>query len=163
CVHGGRRAPPAASVSAGAGGAARPVRAARRALLLPAAVVRRLDGHLDVVRVALLQAGGGDLHQPALLPQLVAGPHLAVPHRLAQPADQLVGDGLQRTAVGDLALDTLRDELLLGGDLGLGVAVLGERAAAHRAERAHAAVALVLLAVDEDQLAGALLDAGQQA
>jgi hypothetical protein len=33
---------------------------------------------------------------------------------------------------------------------------------AHRAERAHAAIGLELLAVDEDQLAGALLAPGQQ-
>ena len=50
-------------------------------------------------------------------------------------------------------------------DVGLEVAVLGVRllaARGHRAERAHAAVGLELLAVDEDQLARALLAAGQQ-
>ena len=44
----------------------------------------------------------------------------------------------------------------------LGVATCAAAAALHRAERAHAAVALELLAVDEDQLARRLGGAGQQ-
>ena len=60
-----------------------------------------------------------------------------------------------------------RHQLVLGEHVVLEVAVLGVRlglpARLHGAERAHAAVGLVLLAVDEDQLAGALLAAGQQA
>src|SRR6185437_7794724 len=68
-------------------------------------------------------------------------------------------------SVGDLALDALGDDLVVAGDLGLEVAVLGVgllAAARHRAEGAHATVGLVLLAVDEDQVAGRLLAAGQQ-
>ena len=88
-----------------------------------------------------------------------------VEHRLVEPADQLVGDGGERTAVGDLALDALGDDLVVAGDLGLEVAVLRVRllaAARHGAERAHAAVGLELLAVDEDRLAGRLLAAREQ-
>ena len=55
-----------------------------------AAVVGRLDGHLDVVRVALLEPGRGDPHElPALL-QLGDGARADVEHRLLQAADQLV-------------------------------------------------------------------------
>ena len=88
-----------------------------------------------------------------------------VEHRLAQPADELVGDGGQRAAVGDPALDALGDDLVVGVHLGLEVAVLGVgllAARGHRAERAHAAVGLVLLAVDEDQVARALVAAREQ-
>src|SRR5690606_923936 len=136
----------------------------RRPLL--AAVVRCLDRHLDVVRVALLEARGGEPDEAAVVLQLRHGAAADVEHRLAQTADQLVDDGGERAPVGDLALDALGDELLVGGDALLEVAVLGERLAVaarlHGAERAHAAVRLELLAVDEHQLTGGLLAAGEQ-
>src|SRR5262249_54154464 len=93
------------------------------------------------------------------------GARADVEHRLVEAADQLVGDGGERAAVGDLALDALGDDLVVAGDLGLEVAVLGIgllAARRHRAERAHAAVGLELLAVDEDQVAGRLLAAGEE-
>ena len=63
-------------------------------------VVRGLDGHLDVVRVALLEAGGGDAHElPALL-ELRDRVGADVEHRLVQAADQLARDGVQGAAVG---------------------------------------------------------------
>src|SRR5699024_16886 len=49
---------------------------------LPGVVVGRLDGHLDVVRVTLTQAGRGDTHQLTTLPQLCHGPGACVPHGL---------------------------------------------------------------------------------
>src|ERR1035438_2827733 len=70
----------------------------------PATVVRRLDGHLDVVRVALGQSGRGDLDKPRVL-QIGDGPGAAVAHGRAQPADQLAGHGGQRAAVRYLPLD----------------------------------------------------------
>ena len=116
--------------------------------------------------MALGQAGRGDLDEPGIL-QVGDGPGAAVAHGRAQPADQLAGHGGQRAAVGHLALDALRHQLVLAQHVVLEVAVLGVGAAAlpvpHRAERAHAPVQLVLLAVDEDHLARALLAAGQQA
>src|SRR4051812_26474563 len=131
-----------------------------------AGVVRRLDRHLDVVRVRLLQPGGGDAHERALVLELLHRPRTAVPHRLAQTADQLVGDGGQRSAVRHLTLDALGDQLLVAADVALEVAVLGVRlaqaAGLHRAERAHPAVRLELLAVDEHQVARRLIAPGEQ-
>src|SRR5947207_12471021 len=70
---------------------------------LPRVVVRRFDRHLDVVRVALGQAGGRDLDQLPALVQLVEGGRADEPHAGAQSADELVRHGRQRAAVGSLA------------------------------------------------------------
>src|SRR5699024_3193343 len=121
---------------------------------LPGVVVGRLDGHLDVVRVTLTQAGRGDTHQLTTLPQLCHGPGAGVPHGLVKPSDKLVGHCRERSTERYLTLDALGNELVLGSDLGLGVTVLGEGAATHRTERTHTTVGLELLAVDEDQFAG---------
>src|SRR6478672_3420068 len=86
-----------------------------------AGVVRGLDGHLHAVRVALLERGGGDPHEAALLLQLGDGARADVEHRLVEAADELVGDRGERAAVGDLALDALGDDLVVAGDLGLEV------------------------------------------
>src|SRR5690606_34315337 len=48
-------------------------------------------------------------------------------------------------------------------DVALEVAVLGERAAAHGAERSHAAVFFESLALENDDLARALVGAGEEA
>ena len=58
-----------------------------------AAVVGRLNDHLDVVRVRLFQAGGRDAHKLALLLQLGDGARTGVKHRLAKTTEQLVDDG----------------------------------------------------------------------
>src|SRR3712207_2533292 len=131
----------------------------------PTAVVRGFDGHLDVVRVALHQAGRGDPGQLTTLLQVGDGLRARIAHGRAQPADELVRDAGQRTAVGHLALDALGDELRSEEHAVGEVAVAAEGLVAallHRAQRPHAAVGLVLLAVDEDQLARRLLDAGEQ-
>src|SRR4029077_18232990 len=79
--------------------------------------------------------------------------------RLPQTADELVDDRLHRALVGHATLDPLGDELLDVLDVALEVAVLRERAGLHRAERAHAAVLLEPLALDEDDVAGRLVGA----
>ena len=71
-------------------------------------VVRCFDGHLDVVRVGLLEPGRGDPHEPARCLQLRDGAGADVEHRLVQTADELVGDGRQRPPERDLPLDALR-------------------------------------------------------
>src|SRR5699024_9670797 len=129
---------------------------------LPAVAVGRLDGHLDVVRVTLTQAGRGDTHQLTTLPQRCHGPGACVPHGLVKPSDKLVGHCRERSTERYLTLDALGNELVLGSDLGLGVTVLGEGAATHRTERTHTTVGLELLAVDEDQFAGAFLHSGEK-
>src|SRR5699024_1341250 len=128
-------------------------------------VVRGLDGHLDIVRVAFLQPGRGEADELALGLEIIDGARADVEHRLPQTAGELVGDLLEVSAVGDAAFDALGDEVGVGGDVGLEVAVLRvgpALARCHRAQRAHAAVGLVLLAVDEDELSGRLIAAGQK-
>src|SRR5829696_5045219 len=84
---------------------------------LSAVVVRRLDRHLDVVRVALLEPGRRDLHEPPALVQLGDGARAGVPHGGAQPADELVRDRRQRPPERHLTLDALGHELVVGQDV----------------------------------------------
>src|SRR3954453_9474617 len=106
-----------------------------------AAIVRRLFRDRDVVRVRLAQPGAGDADERGVL-QVGDRRGAAVAHRLPQTADQLVDDRRERPLVGDPALDAFRHELLDVLDVPLEVAVLRERAGAHRAEGAHPAVLL---------------------
>src|SRR5258708_559271 len=121
---------------------------------------------MDVVRIALGQARAGDLGEPCLL-QLRDGPRAADPHGRPQTPGQLVGHRAQRSAVGHPALDALRHQLVLAEHVVLEVPVLRERpaalAVAHCPDRAHPPAQLVLFALDDDHLAGALLAPGQQA
>src|SRR5690606_15875851 len=87
----------------------------------------------------------------------------AVAHGRSQAADELVDDVGERALVDDPALDALGDQLVLGGDVALEVAVLRVRAGLHGAHRAHAPVLLEPLALVEDHVAGRLVDAGEQA
>src|SRR5690606_31936948 len=116
----------------------------RRVALRPAPastdlVVRRLLGDGDVVHVALALAGAGDHHELRLLAHLLDGRAAHVAHGGAQAAGELVDDAAQRAAVRHAALDAFRHQLVGVGGV-LEVAVLG--ALLHRAQRAHAAVAL---------------------
>ena len=93
-------------------------------------------------------------------------PAPGVAHRRAQSAHQLVDHVHERALVRHAALDAFGHELLRGGDriLGLEILEVAVRAALlHRAERAHAAVALVRAALVELDLAGRLVGAGEQA
>src|SRR5689334_43793 len=65
-------------------------------------VVGRLDGHLDVVRVALLEPGRRDPDEPTALLQVGDRTRPDVEHRLTQTTDQLVGHRRQRAAEGHL-------------------------------------------------------------
>src|SRR4051794_13145959 len=76
-----------------------------------AGVVRRLDRHLHVVGVALLERGRGDPDELTPGLQLRDRARADVEHGLVQAADELVRDRRERTAVGDLALDALRHDL----------------------------------------------------
>src|SRR4051794_39920304 len=126
-----------------------------------AAIVRRFLRDRHVVRVRLAQPGAGDADELRVL-HLCGRGGAAVPHRLPEPADQLIDDRRERALVGDAALDPLGDELLDVLDVALEVAVLRERPGAHGAEGAHAAVLLEALALDEDDLAGRLVGAGEE-
>ena len=113
----------------------------------------------------LAQARAGDAHEATVGLDLGDRGGTQVEHGLVQAADELIDHRGEGAGVGHLALDALGDDLVVGGDVGLEIAVLGvglAPARAHRAERAHAAVALELLAVGEHDLTGGLLAAGQQ-
>ena len=106
---------------------------ARRLRTRPAArrsaglVVRRLDGHLDVVRVALLEPGRRDPDELAALP---AAPGWCARRRRTSTAAGRRPAGARRRRAGrgrHLALDALGDQLVVGGHVGLEVAVLGVR------------------------------------
>src|SRR6476469_5363563 len=130
-------------------------------------IIGRFDGHLDVVRVGLPQTCGGDPNERAALLQFRDRRGSGVEHGLSQTTDQLVRHRCQGPAIGNMAFDALGDQHRVGGDIGLEVAILGIRRTAattggHCAERSHAAIGLELLAIDEDQLAGALVAAGKQ-
>src|SRR5437763_17020461 len=76
-----------------------------------AAIVRRLFGDRHVVRMRLAQARRRDAHEPRAL-HLLNRRRTAIPHRLAEAADELVDDRPERPLVGNAALDPLRDELV---------------------------------------------------
>src|SRR2546430_2895330 len=126
-----------------------------------AAIVRRLFRDRHVVRMRFAQARRSDAHEARAL-HLLERRGAAVPHRLPQSSDQLVQDGRERPLVEDATFDALRDELLDVLDVALEVAVLRERPRLHGADRAHAAVLLVPLALMDDHLSGRLVSAGQE-
>src|SRR5207244_3349554 len=111
-----------------------------------ATIVRRLFRDRHVVRMRLTEPGARDANEAGAL-HLVDRPRAAVPHRLSQATDQLVQNGRNRAFVGHTPLDAFRHELLDVLDVALEVPVLRERARSHRADRAHAAVLLVALAL----------------
>src|ERR1700687_2066787 len=126
-----------------------------------AAIVRRFLRDRHVMRVRLAQPRRRDPDEARVL-HLSDRRGAAVAHRLPEPADELVDDVLERPLVRGAPLDPLRDQLLDVLHVALEVAVLREATRLHRAERAHAAVLLEPLTLDEDHVARRLLDAGEQ-
>ena len=102
-------------------------------------------------------------HEAGITLQLCDVVAAAVAHRGAEATGQLVQDLSGRAFVGDPTLDPFGHDLVGRLHLALEVAVLGERPVVHGAERAHAPVGLVPLALGQDDLAGGLVDTGEQA
>src|SRR2546428_4783572 len=128
------------------------------ALLGP--VVWCFFGDRDVVHVALAEAGGLDATALRSALELRDRAAAAVAHPRAQTADELMDHGSNAAFVGDAPLDSFRHELLGRGDaveieVILEIAVTA--AAAHRADRSHAAVVLIAPPLIEDDLTRALV------
>src|SRR5690606_20593250 len=123
-------------------------------------VVRRLLGDGHVVHVALALAGARDDHELRLAAHLLDGGAADVAHGRAQATGKLVDDAADRAAVRHAPLDAFRHQLVGVGRI-LEVAVLGTLL--HRAQRTHAAVALVAAALEQLDLARGFLGAGEQA
>src|SRR5690606_38900863 len=118
--------------------------------------------------LAFAHAGAGDAYELRLALELLDGRAPAVAHAGAQAAHQLVDHRRDRALVGDAALDALGHQLVgafarrrIQLELVLEVPVAA--AAAHRANRAHAAILLERPALVEDDLARALVGAGKEA
>ena len=116
---------------------------------LSTTVVRRVLRDRDVVRMALAQAGAGDADEARLLHRLDRR-RAAVAHRLPQAADELVDDRRERPLVRRRGprcppARACRRPRRRPGSSGPSRTT----ARLHRAERAHPAVLLEALALDE--------------
>src|SRR4029453_7438879 len=125
----------------------------------------------DVVHVALAEAGVGDADDLRIALQVGNRRRAAVAHAGAQAAHQLVHDHRHAALVLDASLDALGHEFFharLAGraraafELEVVLEVTIAAAAAHRADRPHAAVFLEGAALIQDQLAGAFIGPGKQ-
>src|SRR6185436_1152472 len=143
----------------------------RRMARLFYAVVRGFLRNRDVVHVALAEAGVGDADDLRVALQIGNRRRAAVAHAGAQAAHQLVHDHRHAALVLHASFDALGHELfhvrLAGGtgaafELEVVLEVAIAAAAAHRANRAHAAIFLEGAALIEDQLARALIGTGKQ-
>ena len=126
------------------------------AFALLGAVIRRFLGDRDVVHVRFAEAGGRDANQLGLALQLGDRRAAAVAHAGAQAADQLVDHRGDAAFVRDASFRCLPARSFVARpafevELVLEVAVAA--AAAHRADRAHAAVVLVAAPLVENDLA----------
>src|SRR5205085_4481104 len=113
---------------------------------------------------AFADACGRDLHELGLAAHLVDRRAAAIPHRGADPAGHLEDDRDHRALVRDTAFDAFGHQLVgvrVGARVVLEVAV--GAALLHRADRAHAAVALVAAALEQHDLARRLFGAGEHA
>src|SRR5205085_4263130 len=121
-------------------------------------------------RVAFMDGRAGDLNKAALGAELLDRAGAAVAHAGPEAADELEDVVGQGPLVGHAALDPLGDELLGRGALGVAAAALGGallavafvRPLCHRADGAHAAIGLEAAAAEDDGVAGALGQAGEQ-
>src|SRR5262249_5472162 len=107
-------------------------------------IIRRFLRDRNVVHVRLAHTGAGNADEMRFGVHLVDGRAADVTHRGAQSAGELVHDAAQRSAVRNAALDAFRHEFV-GVGLDLEITIL--RTLLHRAQRAHAAVALVRAAL----------------
>ena len=114
--------------------------------------------------MALAHPGGGDLHEFGSVAHVFDGFAAAIAHARPQAAGHLVDDGHQRAFVRDAAFDALGHQLVgirIAGGRFLEVAVRAPLL--HCADGAHAPVTLVAAPLEQHDLAGRLLGAGEHA
>src|SRR5690606_17354151 len=109
--------------------------------------------------MAFTLPGTGDVHELRARLHFLDGGAADIAHRRAQAAHQLMHDAADRAAIRHAALDALGHELVGIGRI-LEVAILA--ALFHRAEAAHAAIALVAAALEQLDLAGRFFGTGEQ-
>src|SRR3990172_4734144 len=109
--------------------------------------------------VALLEPRRRDPHERRPLPQVLDAPGAHVPHPGFQAPDELEDHDGQRPPVGDPPLDPFRNELRLGFDMRLEIAVLAPLL--HRLEGPHPPVDLVRSPLEQDGLHGAFVRPGE--
>ena len=130
-------------------------------------VIRRFFGDDDVVHVPFAMAGGRDADQLGVALQRRNIRTAAISHPRSQTADKLVNHRRDAALVGDASLDSFGDELLAGFGIGIEIEFVLEvsvaAAAAHRAERTHAAVLLEAAALVQNHFAGTLVGSGEEA
>src|SRR6267378_385774 len=125
------------------------------------AVVGGFLGDDYVVDVGFAEAGGGDAHEFTFFGELVQGAGADVAHAAFEATDELIGEAVERSFIGDTAFDTFGDGFAaLGRVLDDGVAV---RARVHGASGAHAAIGLEGAALIENRFAGGFFGAGEKA
>src|SRR5690348_9379676 len=124
-------------------------------------VIRRFLRDLHVVDVGFAHARGGDLDEIGLGAHLVDGAAAGVAHARAEPSHELQDDGGDRALVRDAALDAFGHQLV-GVHLRI-LEIAVARSLLHGAQRAHAAIRLVRAPLEELDLAGGFLAAGEEA
>ena len=92
---------------------------------LAAGVVRSFGSHDDVMRMGFAQASVGDTDETATFRHFGDVVSADVEHGLVQATDHLVQHCVQRSAVRHFAFNAFRNDLVVGGDVGLEVAILG--------------------------------------
>src|SRR5450755_3689478 len=128
------------------------------------AIVRGFLGDLHIVDMTFAHARGTDLYELGPVVHVFDAGAAAIVHRSPQATAHLEDDGHDRALVWHLAFDAFGYELgavevalLLVLEIAVGRSLL------HRADRAHAAIALVGATLVEDDFAGRLFGAGEGA
>ena len=107
--------------------------------------------------------GRGDLHERGLGAHLGDVVAAGIAHRGSKAADKLMHDTAERAFVGHAAFDAFRDQLLDFFRRVLEVAIGTALVAAHRAQRAHAAIGLERAALIQLDFARRFFGAGEHA
>ena len=129
--------------------------------LFGTAIVRRLAGDGNVMRMTLQDTGIGNTGKLGIVQTLDSG-SATVAHARTQTADELVNHLLDSALLRYTASDTLGYQFLRVGSITLKVAVLRTVLLLHGLKRAHTAVALELTPVKDDGITRTFLGTGYE-